>query len=254
MEEKITFKNSRGDTLVGVVHRPEGKGPFPGALVCPPFQANKDHLTSVTIARSLADRGILAIRFDFSFIGESSGKFEDLTIQGEVEDLAVAYDEISKRCAGPISLVGVSMGAIVAIVFAAESQKPAALVTIGFSPHPIRVLRSILSEEKLQQWRRDGVLVLPPVNRPVKVAMLEEQERLDVLAAVRRVTCPMLVLHGDADDLNPVTEAEEVFRSAQGKKKFQLIRGADHVFSSQENKAELASACSSWLAEQFKNP
>jgi alpha/beta superfamily hydrolase len=253
MEEKIRFQNSRGDTLVGVAHWPDGKGPFPGALVCPPFQANKDHLTSVTIARSLAEKGILAIRFDFSFIGESSGKFEDITIRGEVEDLGVAYDEILRRGANPIGLVGVSMGAIVAIVFAAESRKPAALVTIGFSPHPIRVLRSILSEEKLQQWRREGVLVLPPVNRPVKVAMLEEQEKLDILAHVRRVICPTLVLHGEADELNPVSEAEEVFQAVEGKKKFQLIRGANHVFSTDENKAELASVCSSWLAEQFKS-
>ena len=68
MEEKIQFKNYVGDTMVGVLHWPDGSGPFCGALVCPPFQANKDHPTSVTIARSLAAKGILALRFDFSFI------------------------------------------------------------------------------------------------------------------------------------------------------------------------------------------
>jgi putative redox protein len=252
MEEKISFGNAKGDTLVGVLHWPAGDGPFPAALVCPPFQANKDHPTSVTIARALAARGILALRFDFSFIGESSGRFEDITIQGEAEDLGFAFSEVEKRGASKVGLVGVSMGAIVAIVFASETKKPDALVTIGFSPHPQRVLRSVLSEEKLAEWRRNGILVVPPVNKPVKVAMLEEQEKLDVLAHVKRITCPILVLHGEADTLNPVEEAEEVFAAAQGKKEFCLIRGADHVFSAQEHKDELAFVLSAWLSPELR--
>ena len=50
-------------------------------------------------AKHWRERGIFALRFDFSYVGESSGKFEDITYSGEVEDLRAAYeiDAASRR-------------------------------------------------------------------------------------------------------------------------------------------------------------
>ena len=55
------------------------------------MESNKESGKLTTLGRKLAERGILALRFDFAYAGESSGKFEEITYSGEVEDLTAAF-------------------------------------------------------------------------------------------------------------------------------------------------------------------
>ena len=119
-EEKISFTNSRGDTLSGVLHHAE-KHPARGAVIlCHGMESDKNSEKLVFLSRELARRGVLALRFDFSYVGESSGKFEDITYSGEVEDLKAAYALLRSRHAGKTAILGSSMGGTVALMFAAR--------------------------------------------------------------------------------------------------------------------------------------
>jgi alpha/beta superfamily hydrolase len=45
----------------------------------------------------MAQRNIMVLRFDFRYVGESSGRFEDITYSGEVEDLKAAHALVQSR-------------------------------------------------------------------------------------------------------------------------------------------------------------
>ena len=118
--ETYTEFQSRGLTLRGVTHLPDGGGEkFPAVIMLHGFCDDKDEINFVhtELARKLCDRGIAVIRFDFAGSGSSDGLFEDMTISSEIADcLAVldtvaASDLIDKE---RIALHGSSLGACIA--------------------------------------------------------------------------------------------------------------------------------------------
>ncbi len=52
----------------------------------------------------------------------------------------------------------------------------------------------------------------------------------DLLAEAKRVSC-VLVIHGEMDEVVPSREGKAIYEQAKEPKKFELIKGADHVFS-----------------------
>ncbi len=76
-EQRISFPNCRGDTLAGVLRHPVQNNSAGVAILCHGMESDKNSEKLIFLARQLAERGILALRFDFSYVGESSGKFKD---------------------------------------------------------------------------------------------------------------------------------------------------------------------------------
>jgi hypothetical protein len=52
--------------------------------------------------------------------------------------------------------------------------------------------------------------------------------RYDTEEKVRRIKRPLLVIHGDQDDIVPYCQGKEVFDAAPEPKEFYTIRGARH--------------------------
>ena len=89
-EERITFVNHRKQSLACTLHHPTTQ-PHAVVILCHGMESSKESEKIVALSRQLSERGILALRFDFSGSGESEGKFEDITYSGEVEDLRALY-------------------------------------------------------------------------------------------------------------------------------------------------------------------
>jgi len=229
-EEKITFENARGDTLSGVLHHPStGLNPHGAVILCHGMDSNKNSEKLIFLGRNLAEAGVLALRFDFAYVGESSGKFEDITYSGEVEDLEAAFSLIQDRRAGKTALLGSSMGGTIGLLFAAREPAVAALVTVAAPVHPEKFPQRILSTTQLQEWRERGYTFFN--GQRLNVSMLQDLERLDVPQSARNVKCPVLILHGDADEVVPVKEAYELHECLSGTKRLSILNGTDHRLS-----------------------
>ena len=103
-EENISFSNCRGDTLSAILHHPVRPNADGAVILCHGMDSDKNSEKLIFLARQLAGQGILALRFDFSYVGESEGEFLDLTVSGEVEDLPGAWAFPRGRIDGPIGL------------------------------------------------------------------------------------------------------------------------------------------------------
>ncbi len=223
--ERVVFRGRRGGRLVGVWHHGVGQR---GVILCHGMESSKEGLKSVRMAENLAAAGCDVLRFDFSYVGESEGEFLDLTVSGEVEDLAGAWQFARQRVAGPLGIVGSSLGGTVALLFAAQEADVAALATIAAVAVPGRLARRLSAEERLQ-WQRDGVY--PVYGVPLRYGFLEDVEALDVLAAVRRIQCPLLVTHGTDDEIVPCADGDAIAEAVPSKAALLRYAGADHRFS-----------------------
>jgi putative redox protein len=204
----------------------------------------------IFLAESLAARGILALRFDFRYVGDSSGKFADITYSGEVEDLQAAYEFMQSRRSGKTVIFGSSMGGTVALLFAAQEASVAAVVILAAPGHPENFPKRILTPEQLQRWRERGYTLYH--GKRLNVSLLDDLERLNVPEAARRIRCPVLILHGDADEVVPVDEAYELHESLTSPKMLSIFKATDHRFSNPEIMRQAMTQALDWLTEHAK--
>ena len=229
MQEKINFKNARGDTISAVLHYPSSEKTGGAVILCHGMDSNKNSDKLVFLAESLAAAGVPALRFDFSYVGESSGCFAEITCSGELEDLREAYAVAQRITSGKIAIFGSSMGGTVALLFAATAPHVAALVTFAAPLHPENFPGRLLTEEQILEWCTRGFTNYN--GRRLNVSLLQDLKTLDVPLAARAVVCPTLVLHGDADPVVPVEEAYELHGCLAGPKRLSILPGGDHRLS-----------------------
>jgi putative redox protein len=214
------------------------------------MESDKNSEKLVYMGRELAQRGLLALRFDFAYVGESSGKFEDITYSGEVTDLEAAYALMAQRHQGKTAILGSSMGGTVALMFAAREPALAALVTVAAPLHPERFPARILTGAQLRDWRERGYVSYN--GQRFNRALLDDLESIDVAACARQVTCPVLVLHGDADDVVPVEEAHELHGCLGHAKRLSILKDTDHRLSNPETMRRAIGEALDWLTEHVR--
>jgi len=249
-EERLSFTNSRGDRLSGVLHHPAERPANGAVILCHGMESNKDSDKLALLGRALAQRGVLVLRFDFRYVGESSGKFEDITYSGEVEDLKAAHALVRDRNAGKVAILGSSMGGTVALLFAAQEPTLAALVTVAAPIHPERFPTRILTPEQTAQWRAQGFTIYN--GQRLNASLLHDLERLDVPQAARNITCPVLILHGEADEIVPVQEAHELYACLANSKRLSILPGADHRLSDPAVMQRAIVEALDWLREHVQ--
>lgn len=96
--ESVRFKNRFGITLAADLYKPkQAEGKLPAIAVSGPFGAVKEQ-SSGLYAQTMAERGFLAIAFDPSYTGESSGEPRYVASPDiNTEDFSAAGDFLSIR-------------------------------------------------------------------------------------------------------------------------------------------------------------
>lgn len=178
------------------------------------------------LARMVAERGDAAFWFDFRGARGAPG---DFSIGGWVQDLNAVLDVLANdRVVGGIPKVvaGSSAGGAVGIVVAAARDDLAALATLA-APAAYR-----LSGEGRDSWiarLRNARLIRDPGFPPDPGAWWQEWNDLAAEHHVAAVSPrPLLIAHGDADDVVPYQHAERLFAAARPPKELARIPGGGH--------------------------
>ncbi|MBI4938530.1 MAG: alpha/beta hydrolase [Nitrosomonadales bacterium] len=164
-------------TLEGAVHIPDAE-PLAIAIIAHPLPTmggTMENKVVTTLAKTFAELGFIALRFNFRGVGDSSGAFDNG--EGEMEDaLAVARHAQMEYGHLPLVLAGFSFGAYVQAC-AAQLLRPRHLVLIAPAtgrfemphvPHATLVIHGEQDEvvplADVMQWARPQhlpVVVLP---------------------------------------------------------------------------------------------
>jgi alpha-beta hydrolase superfamily lysophospholipase len=125
---------SAASSKLGCFHRPEAGTALrrTAVVLCPPLghEAIRSHRAYRRLAGELAAAGHAVLRFDLSGTGDSAGGEELWGLETWTADVIDAMDEVLRRGPGASSLclVGVRLGAALAVRAAARRSDVAALV------------------------------------------------------------------------------------------------------------------------------
>jgi len=247
-EIPVTFK-SGGEQVVGMLHLPKKKK-CPAVVCFHGFTGNKPeaHRLFVLAARELARNGVAALRIDFRGSGDSSGDFSEMTISRELEDARAAMKFIRRRPEvdpARVGVLGMSMGGMVSALLLGEDKK----VTVAVLWSPVANFHRLWSTRMTPQVEADLAAkgIADYGGWPVVKKFIEDGMTHDPVKSLAKSKAEILVLHGDIDDAVPVEESARYTNAARR----EIIRGADHVFSSLAWTKQVLDLTSSWFLRHW---
>jgi len=120
--------------LFGVFHAPAPEtARSTGVVVCPPLghELAHGHALCRRLAEVCAGRGYAVLRFDYYGTGDSAGETEDVTVDRCLGGIAAAAEELRRRSAcAEVCLVGLRLGATLALLYGARREEARALAAL----------------------------------------------------------------------------------------------------------------------------
>ncbi|GAB7389364.1 alpha/beta hydrolase [Bacillaceae bacterium] len=236
--ENVTFVSEDGVTLKGwwIPARANGhpqreEAGAKSIIFAHGYRENRVYqkLPALELAKMFLRHGYDVFLFDFRNSGESGGKVTSVG-QWEKLDLLAAVREVRKRNPnGKIGLIGFSMGAVTAVLAAAESKDVSAVV----ADSPFANLREYLSEN-LSVWSGLPDFPFTPMIMTIIPPLTGiDPDAVDPRAAVAKLSPrPLLLIHGDADRSIPYQDSQQLFEAYKGADvSLWLVPGAGHVES-----------------------
>jgi len=154
--------------------------------------------------REIAAAGSAILIVDYRGYGKSAGR---PTERGLYRDADAAYDRLIAMGYPPAQIIvhGESLGSAVAADLA--SRRPCA---------------GLILESPFTSFSAMAGTIVPVIGRLFA-------RGFDTLRKIRGVHVPLLVIHGDRDDLVPYSMGRAVFDAAHEPKSFWTVEGATHV-------------------------
>ena len=205
--EEVWFPTSDGVRLYGWLYR---SGPQPAAATVVYFHGNGGNLSYCDwVGEALAARGFDVLLFDYRGYGRSEGATTDE--RGLYADADAAYDFVTRgrgADARRVVLYGQSLGTAAAADVASRRRCGALVLESGLSS------ASDMAGE-----------IIPWLPRFVRGLT---RNKLDSAGKLPRVACPVLVAHGDRDEIIPVAHGRKLFDAAPEPKRLHVVEGAGH--------------------------
>jgi pimeloyl-ACP methyl ester carboxylesterase len=180
-------------------------------------------------------RGFDVVAYDSRAHGESEG---EICTYGffEKDDLRLVLDTVAD---GPIVLLGMSLGAAVALQHAARDRR----VTAVIAAEPFSDLRTIAIA------RAPLFFTSGAIERAFTLAEQQGNFRIgavDTAAAARSIAAPVLLIHGAVDSDTSPEHAQRVLAALPGPKRLILVPDAGH---NQSLRGDVWAEIERWLDE-----
>lgn len=242
--QRVEFDNGRGDRLIGVIDCPDDP-PRGWLLLNHCFTCGKDLKSLRRIARRLAAHGYGCLRFDATGLGQSGGDFSRSTLTTLIDDSRAAVAFMSQRGHAPRVLFGHSLGAIAALAATTESESVRGVVTLASSAAPGHLRESL--ERRNPAIRAQGIAEVEIGGQrfTLRRELLDDLDAFDMDGLLARLDRPVLLLHGDEDELTPIEHGRRLFERLRGPRSFMTLPGGDHLLMRRETAADLAA---DWIA------
>ena len=213
-----------------------------------------DHTRQVMLPRAvfLVRGGYNVLDVDLRGHGESGGKFISPGLVERQDILGAIRYVRSRGERGPIALMGVCVGGVASLFAASESPEVRAVISDSAFPSGIGVFRRFrdyfVRDPRMSRgqagiangrspWVRAmfSTLYLPGIVPSVVIVYYLRTgvwlgwDMVSVLPAVSRITCPVLIVSGEADWIVPPADARKIFGAVAGQRKaFLSVPNASH--------------------------
>lgn len=238
MQQKVTFQNSHGHKLAGVLHIPDKQGRFPAIIRIHGFMSNKDGKSSTTFAQEFKNDYVY-LRFDLAGHGESQGEFDDLTMTRCIDDTKAAINFISKQekiDKERIGIIGSSLGGAVAIYITANNPNIRAAVFLA----PVSDWKKNFNKEKWspKKWEKTGERFFENRDtgkkKRLKYDYYKDAVSYNLYQEAEKIKVPTLIIQGTQDKSIPMETTTELVKHLSNPH-LEIIEDADHNFREPEH-------------------
>lgn len=228
---------SDGFELKGSLHLPSSHRP-PVVIGSHGLYSSSSSPKQIALADECNRLGIAYFRFDHRGCGRSAGKFEEETsLEARCRDLIDAVSVISgiSDIGDRFGLFGSSMGGTVCLSVAG---KLGANTLVTFAA-PIR---SRILEKGLPISENPDI---PEIFFDIRKRRFDISDRLPEISNI-------LIFHGEADDIVPVSHAEEIYKLVKQPKQLIKQKQGDHPMSNEAHQKVFIRKASLWFRQGLK--
>ena len=243
--KKIEFQNNLGETLYGLLEKPDQTVGFAVFAHC--FTCSKDIAAASRISRALSKKNIAVLRFDFTGLGNSDGDFSNTNFSSNVQDLVCAANYLKENYSAPSILIGHSLGGAAVLVPSQFIPEAKAVVTIGAPASAAHVKHNfgVHEDEILQKGKAEVNLVGRKFT--IKKQFLEDLENYRALNHIADMHKAVLIMHSPTDAIVSIDEAAKIYTQARHPKSFISLDKADHLLTKKVDSEYVASLISAWV-------
>ncbi len=236
------IKNQHGELLDYSFH-PGDIGRKEVVVIGHDLTANKDQDCLRAIAEGLSIVGLPALRLSFSGNGASEGEFVAATVSKATADLGAVFDALDGF---RIAYVGHGLGAAAGVLRVCSDTRVLLLVSLAGMVHTRG-----FADRHFGHLVAGGGFMWDRADAPLSSAFVEDMNSIGTLVdRAVDVAMPWLMVHGDADEVVPLEEGEQMFAAANEPKEFRVIPNADHGFRGEAMVATVKLVCS-WLGDRL---
>ena len=252
MSEIIEIKNLLGKTLVGDFYCAKNNNKDKVVLLVHGFMAGRRWNGRLTkIAEELVENNINVYSFDLSGYGESDD--ENISISSGILDVRCILSYIRFQKFSKIGLLGHSLGGIISLEQSLDKVNSLCLL----APVTNKInynFESRFGKPVMDSMRKNGFFdfkgsVSKGYREFFRVSLKIEEERINIISKEVLVDCkvPTLIIHGDCDDMIPVSDSENAIKFLSSESRLDIISGEGHLFDSSLDKVSLK--VSDWFKE-----
>lgn len=244
MKQQVIHTQFQSDqfTLDGTLHLPLTPNP-PLVIGSHGLEGTKESAKQTVLSKILPDNGIAFFRFDHRGCGKSQGNFiEDTSLATRTQDFfdAVRHVLSLQKTSSQIALFGSSMGGATCInVWENIKKLPVSLKGAVLCAAPL--ISSSIQNIPTQANENRGEL---PISFFAQNLLFDLSQKAAGLSNI-------LIFHGDADSIVPVTNAQMIFDLAGPKKELVLHKNGDHQMNSRKDQKDFEERAIRWFSMLF---
>lgn len=214
-----------------------GRGPC--LVFLPGYMSDMSGSKASALFAEAEARGRACLLLDYSGCGQSAGSFAEGTLSRWRDEVLAL---VSSYVAGPVLLVGSSMGGWL-ILLVAERLGPRCAGLIGIAPAPDFTRWGLSAAERAALAAGETIHQPNPYGpepTPIHPAFFADAENHLRLESARGLSCPVRLIHGKRDDDVP-WEISLRLKAALGSAEVQvsLVEDGDHRLSRPEDIARI---------------
>ncbi|NOX33386.1 MAG: alpha/beta hydrolase [Deltaproteobacteria bacterium] len=236
--------NSQGFSLKGVLHLPGVKKP-PLVVGSHGLEGSKESAKQKILSKLLVRNNIAFFRFDHRGCGQSQGDFlKDTSLEKRTIDFLNAVNHIIKRgeTSCDLGIFGSSMGGATCINALEKLLKT-----------NVNLCGAVLCSSPADSLTIKNIPVKANNKRPdLPLSFFKKNFVFNILDKAKNLS-NVLIFHGDADKVVPVSNAYDIYKRAKGPKHLIIHKKGDHQMSSKKDQAEFEAEAPAWFSRCFTN-
>lgn len=222
--EKLSLTSEDGYLFKAVTFSPEEES-HKWVLLLHGYTGWKEEL--YPIAFQYVQKGYHALVPDMRCSGESEGDFIGMGWTDRLDNMLWLNEILARDPEAEIVIHGQSMGAACALMMSAEalpSQVSAIVSDCAYTD-----AYSMFAKQMKDWFGLPSFPLLDSMNLVLQLRGGYDLKDASALEAVKKTRLPVLIIHGDQDDMVPVEMAYELYEAAGGEKELLIVPGAGHA-------------------------